>query len=44
MCTSVSIMIVTSIFKILISVFYLEISQSGAYVLHGSLNWVISKN
>ena len=30
MCTSVSTMIVTSIFKELISVFNLEISQSGA--------------
>ena len=44
MCTSVSTMIVTSIFRELISVFNLEISQSGAYVLHGTLNWVISKN
>ena len=44
MCTSVSTMIVTSIFKELISVFNLEISQSGAYVLYGTLNWVTSKN
>ena len=44
MCTSVSTMIVTSIFRELILVFNLEISQSGAYVLHGTLNWVISKN
>ena len=36
MCTSVSTMIVTSIFKILISVFDLEISQSGSYVPHGT--------
>ena len=33
MCTSVSTMIVMSIFKVLISVFNLEISQSGAYIM-----------
>ena len=43
MCTSVSTMIVTSIFRELISVFNLEISQSGAYVLHGTLNWSFQK-
>ena len=43
MCTSVSTMIAMSIFKILISVFNLGSSQSGSYVPHGTLNWVISK-
>ena len=44
MCTSVSTMIVTSIFKILILVLNLEISQSGSHVPHGTLNWVYLKN